>query len=171
VNDPADPLSALFPIVVDSVRVLPVLHERLEYADLVRQAMERLKPDAVVVEIPSSLEQTWLRGVDRLPAVSVLLYENADGKTIYLPIQPADPMAEAARSARAAGLPLACADLDVDGYADYRDPVPDPYAVLRLGLPKVYETFASTSRARDATDDRREAAMAFHARRLRAEGA
>ncbi len=32
-------------LVVDGVHVLPVLHERLEYADYVRWAIERLAPD------------------------------------------------------------------------------------------------------------------------------
>ncbi len=160
----------LFPIARDGVHVLPVLHECLELADLVRLAFERLDPDAVVVEIPSSLERVWLRAVDRLPAVSVVLYDNARGQTIYLPVQPADPLVEAARSARERGLPLACADLDVDGYSDYRDPVPDPYAVLRLGLAAVYGAFRAVPPKADPLDARREAALAYHARRLRSEG-
>jgi len=163
--------SELFPIIVDGVWVLPVLHERLEYADCVRRAMDLLEPDAVAVEIPSSLQSAWLRAVDRLPAVSVLLYETAAGNTIYLPVQPADPMVEAARTARGRDIELACADLDVDGYADYRDPVPDSYALLRLGLRQVYETFLGATRPRDPSDDRREACMAYHARRLRRQGA
>ena len=64
----------LFPVVDDGIHVLPVLHERLEYADLVRRTVARVAPDAVAVEVPSSLETTWLRGVGRLPAISVLLY-------------------------------------------------------------------------------------------------
>lgn len=163
-------LDELFPLVVDGVHILPVLHERLEYADCVRQAVQRLKPDAVVVETPSTLEELWVRAVDRLPAVSVLLYENSDGQTIYLPIQPADPMTEAARTARERGLGFCCGDLDVDGYADYRDPVPDPYALLRLGPARLYSSFLAHERRRDPLDDRREASMAYHARRLLDQG-
>jgi len=160
-----------FPFVVDGVHVLPVLHDRLEYADLVRRAMDTLRPQAVAVEIPSSLDGVWRQAVAHLPQVSVLLYENARGRTLYLPVQPADPLAEAAREALARGLPLACADLDVDGHAAYRDPVPDPYSLLRLGPSEVYGLFRRHPRPRDRNDDRREAAMAFHARRLVAEGA
>lgn len=161
----------LFPFVVDGVHILPVLHERLEYADLVREALDTLAPDAVAVEIPSSLEAVWRQAIDRLPQVSVLLYENAAGRTLYLPVQPADPLAEAARSALSRGLPLACADLDVDGHAAYRDPAPDPYSVLRLGPLVVYDLFRNHPRPRDPNDDRRESAMAFHARRLIDDGA
>ena len=70
--------------VIDGVHVLPVLHDRLEFADCVRSTASELKPDAVVVEIPSSLEQTWLQAVDRLPSISVLLALGAK-KTTYFP--------------------------------------------------------------------------------------
>jgi len=164
-------MSDLFPIVVDGVHILPVLHERVEFADLVRRAMTELRPDAVAVEIPSSLEAHWLKGVDRMPEISVLLYETSAGQTIYLPIQPADPTVEAARMARESDVPICCVDLDVDGYADYRDPVPDSYAVLRLGLRRLFDAFRERKRPRDRNDDPREACMAYHAQRLRAEGA
>jgi len=152
---------------VGGVHVLPVLHERLEYAALVRGVVERLRPAAIAVEIPSSLERVWLRAVRRLPACSVLLYETADSRTIYLPVHPADPLVEAGRLAAERGLPLACADLDVDGYGDYRDPIPDAYAAQRLGPRAVYRAFRDATRPRDPLDDRREAALAFHALRLR----
>ena len=61
--------------MIDGVYVLPVLHERLEYADYARLAVAELEPDAVAVEVPSSLERTWLRGIDRLPQISALLYQ------------------------------------------------------------------------------------------------
>jgi hypothetical protein len=162
---------SVFPFVRDGVHILPVLHERIEYADLVRLAMAELEPDAVAVEVPSSLETRWIQGVDRLPAASVLLYETGAGQTIYLPIQPADPMVEAARAARERGVGVCCADLDVDGYADYRDPVPDAYALLRLGVASVLEAFRQLNRPRDRGDRPREACMAYHARRLRSAGA
>ena len=155
----------------DPIRILPVLHERLEFADCVREAMRGARFDAVAVEIPSSLESVWLRAVDRLPAISALLYENARDQTIFMPVQPADPMVEAARTAREAGIPVRCADFDVDGYADYRDRTPDPYSVVRLGLPKAYDLFRRQPRRRDPQDSRREAAMAYHARQLLADGA
>jgi hypothetical protein len=167
----APDLGRLFPLTHRGVFVLPVLHEGLEFADCVRAAAAALQPDAVAVEIPSALGRTWLRAVERLPAVSVLLYENAAGETIYLPVQPADPMVEAARWAGEHGVTVGCVDLDVDGYADYRDPVPDPYAVLRLGLPAVFDAFARRARAAAPQDARREACMAHHLRRLRDQGA
>lgn len=151
--------------------VVPVLHERLESAVMVRRALARVAPDAVAVEVPSTLALVWTRAVDRLPSISVLLYENAAGETIYLPVHPADPSVEASRWARERGRPLACADLDVDGYADHRDPLPDPYALTRIGLPAYLEAVRRTARPADAQDARREAAMAFHVRELAGAGA
>jgi hypothetical protein len=164
-------MAGLFPIVREGIHILPVLHERIEFADLVRRAMVELRPDAVAVEIPSSLESHWTKAVDRLPELSVLLYENAAGQTLYLPIQPADPLVEASRAAREQDVTVCCADFDVDGYADYRDDVPDSYAVLRLDLPRFFEACRRPKRPRDRNDGRREACMAYHARRLRSEGA
>jgi hypothetical protein len=160
-----------FAAVVDGVHILPVFHERLEAADQVRRAFDTFEFDAVAVEVPASLERAWLSAVGRLPAISVVLYETARRETVYLPVHPADPMVEAARSATERGLKLACADLDVDGYADYRDPVPDPYALLRLGPSAVWRAFREHPRQRDPRDGRRESAMAFHVQQLRDEGA
>jgi len=165
------PLDELIPVVLDGIHVLPVLHERLEYADYVRLAAAELAPDAVAVEIPSTLERTWLRGVERLPQISVLLYETAGERTVYLPIQPADALVEAARWGVENDVPVHCVDLDVDGYADYRYPVPDSYALLRLGMPSMLGAFRGLARPRDPDDARREACMAYHAQQLREGGA
>ena len=102
----ADAAAAWCPFVADGVHVLPVLHERLEYADLVRVAVDQIQPQAIAFEIPSSLGRAWLQAVDRLPAISVLLYENSLDQTIYLPVHPADPLVEAARMAREMGKPV-----------------------------------------------------------------
>lgn len=162
---------SLFAAAVDGIHVLPVLHDRLEAADAVLRAFEVFDPDAVAVEIPSSLERAWLRGVARLPSISALMYETASDETVVLTVHPGDALAEASRSALERGLPIACADLDVDGYGDWRDAVPDSYAIFRLGPGRVHRLFAQSPRLSDRLDAAREASMAFHARRLRAAGA
>lgn len=144
------------------IRILPVLHERIEFAEVVRLAWEHEPPDSVVVEIPSSLEKLWLQAVRRLPAISVLLYQDRSGQTIYLPVHPGDPMVEAARRALDAGIPVRCGDLDVDGYADYRDSIPDSFAVTRLGYPAFLDAVLQVEKPRDPHDDAREASMAYH---------
>ena len=117
--------------------VVPVLHERLESAVAVRRALARVAPDAVAVEVPSTLSRVWARAIDRLPSISVLLYENAAGDTIYLPVHPADPSVEASRWARERGLPIACALL-------YRIGVEEAALVARFGAE--YEAYRRTSK-------------------------
>lgn len=152
--------------VARGIFVVPALHERLESAGAVGRALAAVAPEAVAVEVPSSLKRVFLQAVDRLPAISVLMYETQSGDTIYLPVHPADPAAEAARWARERALPVACVDLDVDGYADHRDPLPDPYAITRIGLRAYFEAVAGDGRTPDPVDLRREAAMAFHVAEL-----
>ena len=152
------------------VFAMPILHERIESAEAVRAAFAEIAPAAVAVEIPSSLSAVWARAVDRLPAVSVLLYETVAGTTVYLPVHPGDPLAEASRLARENGRRLICADLDVDGYADHRDPMPDPYAMHRLGWRAFLDTVRATGPSPDEQDARREAALAHHVQRALADG-
>jgi hypothetical protein len=152
----------------EDLHVLPVLHDRLECAAAVRAAVAAVSPRAIVVELPSSLERPWLQAVGRLPALSFIVFEAAERETIYLPVHPADPMVEAARLAAERGLALACGDLDADGYGAWRDPVPDAYAIHRLGLGAVFDAFRRLPRGQDPADERRERALAHHAQRLRA---
>ncbi len=58
-----------------NVHALPVLHYRMEFAHLVRQAVRMLKPDCIAIELPSTLEKPFLSGVRRLPEISVLNYD------------------------------------------------------------------------------------------------
>ncbi len=41
------------------VHALPILHYRLEFAHLVRQAVARLKPDCICIELPQTLKTTF----------------------------------------------------------------------------------------------------------------
>ena len=54
------------------VHGLPILHNRLECAWLVRQAVAALKPDCIALELPDTLREPFMKGVARLPQVSAL---------------------------------------------------------------------------------------------------
>lgn len=151
--------------------VLPALHERVESAEVVRGIFAEVAPDAVVVEFPSSLERYWRRAVERLPEISFVTYDDSQGRGVYAAVQPADPFVEATRLAIERELPWRCGDLDLDGYGDYADAVPDAYAIARLGAQAYFERLCAAERPRDDRDVLRESSMAFHAQRLRAEGA
>ncbi len=115
------------------VAALPVLHGRVEFAEAVRAAFRRVEPTAVAVELPPTLRPAVLRALERLPRVSVVVYETADGETVYWPVEPADPFVEALRLAREAGLRIVFADADIDRAPERAEPLPDPYAALRIG--------------------------------------
>jgi hypothetical protein len=163
-----------------NVHALPVLHYRMEFAHLVRQAVRMVRPDCIAIELPSTLERPFLRGIARLPEISVLSYEVSSnsilkGKTtedalstVYLIIEPADPLVEAARQAQEHELPLHLIDLDLDEYPPHLEPLPDSYAVQRIGLAAYYREFMAAfgNVQPDPEDLRREKGMAFRLRQL-----
>jgi hypothetical protein len=163
-----------------NVHALPVLHYRMEFAHLVRQAVRMVRPDCIAIELPSTLERPFLRGIARLPEISVLSYEVSSaallkGKpaedipsTVYLIIEPADPLVEAARIAMEEGLHLKLIDLDLDEYPLHHEPLPDSYAVQRIGLAAYYREFKAAFRdvLPDPEDLRREKGMAFRLQQL-----
>jgi len=152
------------------VSVLGVAHYRLEFADLVREEIARLRPAAIAVELPSTIEAAVQRAVRRLPRLSVVVYTLASGQTVYLPIEPTDPLVEAVRSGAERGVPVAFVDLDLDSYPAYRDPLPDPYALVRTGYAAYAESYRNVPVARAASDQLRERGMAARATRLARQG-
>jgi len=163
-----------------NVHALPVLHYRMEFAQLVRQAVRMVNPDCIAIELPSTLERPFLRGVKRLPEISVLSYEISSaamlkGKTeedvpstVYLLIEPADPLIEAARQSLEGEVPLHLIDLDMDEYPFHHEPLPDSYAVQRIGLAAYYREFTAAFQdvPPDPEDLRREKGMAFRLQQL-----
>lgn len=155
------------------VHALPVLHYRQEFAHLVRQAADRLKPDCIAIELPPTLAAPFKRAVARLPLVSVVSYDVVNGgtpATIHLLVEPADPLAEAGRLALEREIPLQLVDLDLDLYPVHDERLPDPYAVQRLGLGPYY---AACGAALEKTlpgiaDQRREQGMAHQLQQLAA---
>lgn len=154
------------------VHALPVLHYRMEFAHLVRQAVDLLTPDCIAVELPPTLEERFCKGVSRLPEISALWYEVPAGgavrQTVYLLIEPADPLVEAARLALERRIPLRLIDVDVDHYPAHNEPLPDSYAVQRIGLGQYYGEYVRSAAGvePDLVDRRREQGMAFRLQEL-----
>ncbi len=158
------------------VHALPVLHYKMEFAALVRKAVERVKPDCIAIEIPPALQSQFQRGVSRLPEISVLRYETGrgrkrgddSGQTVYLIIEPADPLVEAARLALERNIPLACVDVDLEDYPRHEEPLPDTYAIRRIGLAAYYREYlnACGDLAPGREDLMREQGMAYRLQAL-----
>lgn len=129
------------------IATLPVLHNRMEFAWLVRQAVQEFKPDCIALELPSGLEPQFLRAVERLPQISAIRYslvqDGAESQVEWLLVEPADPFAEAGRQAITAAIPLRLIDRDTLGYPAHHDRLPDPYAIHRIGLGAYYQAICS----------------------------
>lgn len=146
--------------------LLPVIHHSLEFALAARSAFEQVKPAAVALEYPSSLQRLLQQGIARLPRISVLIYGNPKR---YIRIEPVDAFVEAARLALSGGLEMRCIDLSA-GYPEVYDPVPDTFAMRRLGhLQYCRLLLENGTAARLEEDETRECAMAFHLHDLAAQ--
>jgi hypothetical protein len=156
------------------VHALPVLHYRMEFAQLVRLAFEEVRPQAVALELPTTLSEPFLRGLRRLPQVSVISYrlapqrDTGQGESAYLLVEPADPLVEAGRLALEHALPLHLIDVDTDGYPRHLERLPDSYSICRIGLEAYYREYqrVSASLPPGQEDLRREKGMAFRLKEL-----
>ena len=158
------------------IHALPVLHYRLESAQLVRMAFHKVRPDAVAIELPPTLEPAFRRALQRLPQISAISYQTIakkrtgqeKGATVYLLVEPADPLVEAARQALELGVPLHFIDVDTDNYPRHHEQLPDSYSICRLGLEAYYKEYllASAGLSPCFEDKRREQGMAFRLQQL-----
>ena len=143
---------------------VPSLHGRLEFGVVARKMFYEIKPDAVALELPATIKNEVERGLDRLPNISVVCYQEKNGAFVYLPLEPQDAMVEAGRLARKNNIPLFFVDRDSEGYRRRREAFPDSYTVRRLGLKAYAEAYAREfGRDESSDEDRlREMTMAFH---------
>ena len=159
-------LDRLAPEATPGIRVLPVVHERIELAAVVRAALEQLDPAAVAVELPTTLAETASRAARRLPAISLILSEEPGEDALVWVVAPGDPLVEALRWALERGRPVACIDPDLPYGERHADPVPDPWSIWRLSAERYLEMVAAAAGAGEPGegDARREAGMAYHLR-------
>jgi hypothetical protein len=122
-----------------NIVVVPSFHARMQFAKETRRIFFAQRPDAIAVELPESIREAVLDGVRRLPYLSVVIYQEQDGKHCYVPIDPCDSIIEATRLAVEHELPLAFVDLDVEGYLQRPRRLPDPYAIEKAGLEDFYQ--------------------------------
>jgi hypothetical protein len=121
----------------------------------------------VAIELPPTLEVPFLRALRRLPQISVICYQAGAGQgapeTVYLLVEPADPLVETARMAQEQGVPLYFIDVDTDGYPRHHEQLPDSYSISRIGLEAYYREYLIASGGKSACreDQRREQGMAY----------
>jgi hypothetical protein len=120
-------------LTLDGVRIVPVVHGRVEFACEVRRQFFDFAPTAVAVELPETLQEPVLRAVRKLPFISIVHYVNTRGEPAYLPVEPTDAGIEAVRLALESGLEVRLADRDTDHVELVQEHLPDPYALTRIG--------------------------------------
>jgi hypothetical protein len=125
---------------------VPIIHYNMEMAAQVKMVFDTLKPDCVAVELPETMHAQMLHAASRLPDISIVLSYNQDHAPLYFMCEPCDPIFEGLRSASESRVDAFCIDLDVDRYPDVSEPIPDPYAIQRLGLKLYYEMYEQSKR-------------------------
>jgi hypothetical protein len=118
----------------------PVVPGRLEFAIEVRQAILRARPQVIALELPVSLQQDWIRAVQRLPEMSLIFYPEDDEAT-YVLVEPADPFTEAIRTGLEIGAEIVFADPEAGDRPHLPDAYPDPFAIRAIGLQRYVEAY------------------------------
>ena len=151
-----------------NIRILPILHNRMEFALEVRRQFEEFKPDHVAVEYPATLGDLILKGITRLPLLSAVYYQETDGSLVYLLLEPTDGQVEALRLAVENHLETHFVDRDTEGYPVDRSPMPDSYAVRRIGHLLYCQAYLETTKEETIPpqDMLREKTMAYHLQKL-----
>ena len=133
-------------------RYLPVAPGRMEFALEVRRAILASRPDVVAVELPATLEDLYLKALDRLPQISVIFYNGGEyhggEDTVYVPVEPADPFVEAIRTAREIGAQVVFADPDSTERPHIPDTYPDTYALTSISFDQYVEAYRVYPQAR-----------------------
>ena len=120
----------------ENIRFVPSIHQRMVFADEVRRAVDRIRPDCIAVELPPSLSEWVVRGVLRLPQISTVCYPSPDseGEMIFVPIDPCDSIVEGIRWALDREVGLEFLDTRPAPNHDAPADLPDDLTVEKTGL-------------------------------------
>ncbi|MFH1241102.1 MAG: hypothetical protein V1689_01950 [Pseudomonadota bacterium] len=155
-----------------NIRLVPILHNRMEFAQEVRRLFDEFRPDHVAVEYPDTLRNRILEGIKRLPLLSVVFYQEMDGAFIYLLLEPTDGQVEAVRMALAREIPVRFIDRDTEGYPLDVSAMPDPYAIRKVGHFAYCQAYIKIhwDDPSSPEDALRERTMAYHLQELSKKG-
>jgi hypothetical protein len=153
-------------------RYFPVVPGRVEFAIALRRLLLAEKPQIVAVELPGFLEPAYLRALDRLPEMSVILCmsssssssgdsDDDNDRPVYVPVEPADPFTEALRTAVEIGAQIIFLEPDTQDRPHLHDPCPDTYAVQKIGLQRYIEEYRVWPQQRTEEVTAHAAAMAW----------
>lgn len=155
----------------ERIAFYPVFHARLEFAAVVRQALLAEPPDVLAVELPGTWREPVLQAVNRLPLLTLVVGEEGDEAGAFLAVEPFDALVEALRTGRELGVPVELIDLDGELYPRVHEPLPDSFALPRVGYDAFLDAYyAHAGFTRVPQDDARETMMAHALQQLAAGG-
>jgi hypothetical protein len=164
-------LDVVAPEAVPGIRIMPVLHERVDLAPVVRQVLEALQPAAVAVELPTTLSDAAATAVARLPKVSAVISEEPGEDALVWVVTPGDPLVEGMRWAAEKDREVLLVDPDIRYGHRRHDLLPDPHSLHDIGTEKYIDLIRRLAgdAPHDERDTLREKGMAYHLQRA-AEG-
>jgi len=159
-------LDLIAPEAIPGIRIMPVLHERVDLAPVVRRICEALQPAAVAVELPTTLADSASKAVARLPKISVVVSEEPGEDALVWVVTPGDPLVEGMRWAAENEREVVLVDPDIRYRHRRHDVLPDPHSLHELGAEKYFDLIRrlATEAPHDERDTLREHGMAFHLR-------
>src|SRR3984957_974676 len=121
----------------------PVVPGRLEFSIELRQAILADRPGIIAVELPGTLEDTYLQALARLPEMSVIVYPDRhdEERAIFVPVEPTDPFCEAVRTGLEVDAEVIFIEPDSGDRPHLPDAYPDPYSVRFIGIDKYVEAY------------------------------
>ena len=157
-------LDIIAPEAVPGIRVMPVLHERVDLAPVVRRVMEHLQPKAVAVELPTTLAEAASRAVARLPKITLVVSEETGEDALVWVVTPGDPLVEGLRWAAEHDREVVLVDPDVRYRHLRKDHLPDPHSLHELGAEQYVDLIRRLAgeAPHDERDTLRERGMAHH---------
>jgi len=157
-------LDLIAPEAVPGIRVMPVLHERVDLAPVVRAVLSELEPAAVAVELPTTLAEAAERAVARLPMISVVISEEPGEDALVWVVSPGDPLVEGMRWATENDREVVLVDPDLRYHHRRHDHLPDTHALHELGAAGYLDLVRRLTNEGpyDDRDTLRERGMAHH---------
>jgi len=157
-------LDRIAPEAVPGIRILPVLHDRVDFGSLVGRLLALLDPAIIAVELPTTLAEAVRTAVARLPQLSAVISEEPGEDAVVWVVAAGDPMVEALRWAAENNRDTVLIDPDVRYRGRHHEAFPDPQVMHDLG-PEAYVELIRGMAAEQPIndgDELRERGMAHH---------
>lgn len=114
------------------IRALPIIHGSGDFAIRVREDLLTRSYDCLAIPLPPSFQEDVESAVQRLPIVSAVVQQDADGESdgcSYVPIDPCQGVIAAIRLALGERIPRAFIDRETPRFEAMGAVFPDPYAL------------------------------------------